>query len=326
MTISKQIIELVKLKLVNSMSKVDIAKELQISLRTVQSIASGSRVLGCVQKVRKRMAKSNSIIKRAVKVLEKADTRVSASKIGNLLTDTISPTSIRRRLHSLGYRYKNVASKIVLSAAQKMTRCKIVKNWICEKIDMDLVVYSDECKFTLDGNDCTKTWVKNIRNRRRKRPFRGGSVMVWGCIDRDGLILLRKLDGTLTTAKYCAFLKDDVLPVLEDKFCRFWFQQDNARPHVSKSAKVFFAQNGVQLLEWPAYSPDLSPIEKVWSIIKENLYNGQQFSTKEDLWNKIEEISRNLHVQYPTLFKDLYRKQYENMCDILYNHGEFILK
>ncbi|GFX58939.1 hypothetical protein TNCV_806431 [Trichonephila clavipes] len=45
------------------------------------------------------------------------------------------------------------------------------------------------------------------------------------------------------------------------------FQQDNARPHVAKTVKSYLDSQQVQLLPWPAYSPDMSPIEHVWDIV-----------------------------------------------------------
>ena len=39
------------------------------------------------------------------------------------------------------------------------------------------------------------------------------------------------------------------------------FQQDNARAHSARVTMDFFNQNGVQVLPWPAFSPDLNPIE-----------------------------------------------------------------
>lgn len=29
--------------------------------------------------------------------------------------------------------------------------------------------------------------------------------------------------------------------------------------------------NGVEILDWPPYSPDLNPIENVWSLLKERI-------------------------------------------------------
>ena len=93
-------------------------------------------------------------------------------------------------------------------------------------------------------------------------------IMVWGCIFWCGLLMLRKIEGTLTSAKYCELLEKDVFPTLKAYFEDYWLQQDNTRPHCSKSTMSFFEENDVKLLEWPPYSPDLSPIEKIWSIMK----------------------------------------------------------
>ena len=126
------------------------------------------------------------------------------------------------------------------------------------------------------------------------------------------------LEGTLGTAKYCGFLKYDVLHVLKAKYKRF--RSNKKIPHVGKTLMSFFSANCVKLLDWSPYSLDLIGIENIWSILKENLCNLQPFSTKEELWRKIKDVVGNLHIQYPKLFEYLYRRQYENMCDILYNH------
>jgi transposase len=54
------------------------------------------------------------------------------------------------------------------------------------------------------------------------------------------------------------------------------FLQDNASVHTSHVVKEFLSEfsteNGVTILDWPPYSPDLNPIENVWHILKEAVY------------------------------------------------------
>ncbi len=50
----------------------------------------------------------------------------------------------------------------------------------------------------------------------------------------------------------------------------FIFQQDLAPAHTSKS---WFNDHGVTVLDWPANSPDLNPIENLWGIVKRKMRN-----------------------------------------------------
>ncbi|GFT76488.1 transposable element Tcb1 transposase [Trichonephila clavipes] len=50
-----------------------------------------------------------------------------------------------------------------------------------------------------------------------------------------------------------------------------FFQQDNARPHVVRIVQRFFVNHQIELLPWTARSPDISPIENMWSMVDQRL-------------------------------------------------------
>ncbi len=60
----------------------------------------------------------------------------------------------------------------------------------------------------------------------------------------------------------------------------FIFQQDLAPAHTAKSTKSWLNDHGVGVLDWPANSPDLNPIENIWGIVKRKMRN----ETKKCRW------------------------------------------
>jgi len=80
MTISKEIINLVKIKLVSGQRIVDIVRELKVSVRTVQFVANGQRT-----KARLFKNKVDMSVKRAMKKISNEGSRVSTKKVSQLL-------------------------------------------------------------------------------------------------------------------------------------------------------------------------------------------------------------------------------------------------
>ncbi len=95
--------------------------------------------------------------------------------------------------------------------------------------------------------------------------------MVWGCISAYGMGSLHVLEGTMNAERYIKVLDQHMLPSRRHLFQGrpFVFQQDNAKPHTAAITTAWLRSRRVRVLNWPASSPDLSPIENIWCIIKQ---------------------------------------------------------
>ena len=61
------------------------------------------------------------------------------------------------------------------------------------------------------------------------------------------------------------------------------FKQDNDPKHTSRVTKAFIAEASINLLPWPSQSPDLNPIENLWSILDVKL-KGRRCNNKTELF------------------------------------------
>lgn len=50
-------------------------------------------------------------------------------------------------------------------------------------------------------------------------------------------------------------------------------QQNTELIHKSGVVKRFFADNQIQVIEWPSYSPCLYPIEHIWAISTQKVFS-----------------------------------------------------
>ena len=80
---------------------------------------------------------------------------------------------------------------------------------------------------------------------------------------------------------YYELMRDHVLPSLDDMFGteNYEWMHDNAPIHTSenlkrnpgKTVKQLLADRGIQLVDWPANSPDLNPVEHVWAMLNRSV-------------------------------------------------------
>ncbi|UYV70297.1 hypothetical protein LAZ67_7002451 [Cordylochernes scorpioides] len=168
---------------------------------------------------------------------------------------------------------------------QRLEWCRARSTWMTE---WHRVVFSDESRFCL-SSDSRRVRVWRRRGERSnpaaivERPtVRQRGIMVWGAIAYDSRSPLLRIQGTMTAQRYVDdVLRPVTLPYLQG-VPNAPYQQDNARPHTARISQQ--ALQDVQMLPWPPYSPDLSPIEHVWDIIGRRLHALPHPRSEDELW------------------------------------------
>ena len=185
--------------------------------------------------------------------------------------------------------------------APKLTDAHIQRrlNWAIERVywreEWKNVYFSDEKKWNLDGPDGFQYYWHDLRKEEEmahSRQFGGGSVMTWAAFSFDCTTQIAFLNGRQDSRKYVQTLEEFYRPLHGQATI---FQQDNAPIHTSSYTREYFTNSAITVLDWPALSPDLNPIENCWGIMAREVYqNGRQFSDKRSLTLAIINAWRNI--------------------------------
>lgn len=190
-----------------------------------------------------------------------------------------------------------------MTLQQKNKRLNWVKNWAT--MNFNNVIFMDEKRFSRIGDGPTRVWRRDgerfvQRFMSETTKFKGGSLMVWGCLTYDGPGPLFRCSNNMDQHEYTDILKKvlTAIPRLKSRASsKPILQHDGASVHTARSVEAFLRSQNVKLLPWPPLSPDLNPIENVWGYIAKKMV-GKCFPTFDSLWDEIERHWKALSVDY----------------------------
>ncbi len=177
--------------------------------------------------------------------------------------------------------FRKRATKPLLNQRQRQKHL----TWAVEKNNWTVaqwskVLFSDESKLCIPfGNQAPRVWRKSGEAQNpcclKSSVKFPQSVMIWAAMSSAGVGPLCFLKSTVNAAIYQEILEHFMLPSADKLYgdADFIFQQDLAPAHTAKATKSWFNNHGVTVLDWPANSPDLNPIENLWGIVKRKMRN-----------------------------------------------------
>jgi transposase len=151
--------------------------------------------------------------------------------------------------------------------------------------------------------------------------------MFWGCISgkygKGPGLFWEKEWKSITSLSYC----EHTFPVVwnyiyVDGHLELKFQQDGGPGHNSKYSLVYMADRGVIPIFWPAFSPDLSPIETVWKRIKDIL--SQIDPEVHRSYSRLREaVIKAWNTVTDAEVKDMIHTMHQRCLDVIDAHGMY---
>ena len=91
------------------------------------------------------------------------------------------------------------------------------------------------------------------------------NTTILSSIQLNGTLHYTTFSGGTTVERFKRYLETELLPHLNGNSV---LVMDNMKSHHAKAVKNLLDSSGVRYIYLPPYSPDLNPIEKLWSKVK----------------------------------------------------------
>lgn len=311
----------------------DISRQTSVPLRTVQRLVKRFREEGAqdIPVRRPRSGRPRIVSPRTVRVLQRQvehspKKTAREFKLQNpRLLGSASLRTVQRRLHDdVGVRRYRSKRKPLLSRKNLQDRIKFCKKYSTwTDSDWKKVLWSDESTFTVTSTIGSGVYRKpgsdpHLAKYTTKTVKHPASVMVWGCFSYHGVgnLVFLPADVRMDRKMYLELLCDN-LPECFEKTNSDIFMQDGAPCHTAKYVKEWLEDCEVNFFkDWPGSSPDINPIENLWSLMKRRLCAMDTGSVPKleaaisEVWNNLpQDLIQNLAASVPRRLKECLKRK-----------------
>lgn len=236
-----------------------------------------------------------------------ADPHLTPRDLKQELQFDVSPHIIDRRLSEAVLFGRVAQRKRRLEEEEIRKRLSFAdgyKNWTEDQ--WETVLFADEAIIEGAGGKCSgRQWVRRPPGTleafkpeycvdKQAHPMK---LNVWACFSGRGLGYCHIFEENTDARLLKHILNNHLLPSAKLLFKQeppesWWLLQDNAPTHKSRMVQEWLFNHGVQLFDFPPYSPDLNPLENLWADIEKRVA-ARAPKTVEELQDVIAEEWQN---------------------------------
>jgi hypothetical protein len=245
----------------------------------------------------------------------------------------VSSRTIDRRLIEVGLFGRVARHKKKFSEEEIRKRLSFAegyKNWTEDQWMQ--VMFADEKIFWGEGFS-GQVWVRRPKGEALNPDYcvdkdpHPEKVNVWGCFCGKGVgysyIFNENMDGKKLQEILGTHLVESAeLHYDVEHAEQWWFLQDNDPKHKSTIVRTWLFNHGIQLMDFPPYSPDLNPIEHLWADLARRVEK-RPARTMEELQDIVAEEWAATSVEFLTKLAKSMPARCQAVIDAKGNHTKY---
>jgi len=287
-----------------------IAVELEIPYKTVVSVTRLYRTTGRILSNIKNCGRKELLTEEAKNVImNRIHDDVSTTlkeiqiEVENKTSIKTSTTTIHRAIKGFSYTFKRVS--LIPAQRNAVSNIGVRRDYASAfmLLSVDKIIFLDEMGVNCSMRRRYGRSLAGTTPRKVVTTIRSRNISISAAISRKSVLHFQSILQAYNGDRYAAFISDLIQILKRERLRNQVFIMDNCSMHKVEVVRDTIQKAGHKLLFLPPYSPQLNPIEELFSVWKGKI-RAQNANSTEELMQAIENAHLELTTEHCAAFYD----------------------